>query len=286
MSGIIWLASYPKSGNTWYSIFLANLLSGQSSPVDISQPLPAGNFAARELFDRLTGWESSELTPAQLADLRIPAQQTLALEQPRPIVKTHDAFSDPRDGRPRFSPQATRCAWYLVRNPLDVVVSLGHHAGMSLDDAIRFVNDPRGVSFSEGNWPQIPQLLLDWSSHVAGWADAAGIRVHVMRYEDMLRAPEETFRRACAFAGLPAEPDRVRQALEFSRFENLQRQEAEIGFPEAQADRPFFRAGRSGSWRQTLSAAQVSAVVERHEKIMRRFGYWPDQPDAVSSSNS
>jgi hypothetical protein len=286
MSGIIWLASYPKSGNTWCSIFLANLLSGRSRPIDISQPLPVENFAARELFDRLIGWQSSELSPALIASLRLPAQVALARDHSLPIVKTHDAFSDPQDGRPLFSAEAMRCAWYLIRNPLDVVVSLSHHAGMTLDQAIGFLNDPRAASFTAKNWRQIPQLLLDWSSHVASWADAAGVRVLVVRYEDLLRAPEETFLAASMFAGLTSERARVRQALEFSRFEDLQRQEAESGFAEAPSGRPFFRAGRSGSWRSVLSEAQVAAVVERHETMMRRFGYWPDEAALATSAKS
>ncbi|MEJ2083836.1 MAG: sulfotransferase, partial [Acidobacteriota bacterium] len=37
MTGIVWLASYPKSGNTWLRAFLMNFLDPGKRPVDINQ---------------------------------------------------------------------------------------------------------------------------------------------------------------------------------------------------------------------------------------------------------
>lgn len=274
MKGIVWLASYPKSGNTWFSIFLTNLLSDSATPVDINQPLRPPNFAAREHFDRLIGWDSSELSAIRIEELRLRAQEAFAREGASTPIKTHDAFSDPREGRPRFSVKATRGAIFLVRNPLDVAVSLSHHTGMDLDETIRFMNDTRASNVPEGNSAQLPQLLLDWSSHARSWVDASGLAVLTLRYEDLLRAPEENFLRACAFAGLPTERARVLRAIEHSRFDVLQQQEKKRGFVEAPANRSFFRQGRSGTWREMLSDRQVGLLRAAHETMMRRFGYW------------
>ncbi len=276
MNGIIWLASYPKSGNTWFSVFLANLLADAAEPVDINRPLRSSNVASRLHFDRLTGWESSELTAEQSARLRLRAQEVLAREEPGAIVKTHEAFADPREGRALHARPATRCALFLVRNPLDVAVSLSHHSAMSLDETIAFMGDAQAMTLRGENMPHLPQLLLDWSGHAASWVDAPGLRVLVLRYEDLLANPEENFARACAFAGLPADHARVARALAHSRFEVLQRQEQERGFVEAPAGRTFFRAGRSGAWRSVLSERQVAALSARHETMMRRFGYWDE----------
>ena len=65
MKGIVWLASYPKSGNTWFRAFLANLLHGGEQPVDINA-FDTNNFAARPGFDRALGWETSDLTLAEV----------------------------------------------------------------------------------------------------------------------------------------------------------------------------------------------------------------------------
>jgi hypothetical protein len=276
MNGLVWLASYPKSGNTWCSIFLTHLLSGVPGPVDLTRPLRSANFAAREHFDRLTGWESAELRAGSSTRLRPLAQEALAREGVDAPIKTHDAFADPRDGQERFSRAATRGVLFLVRNPLDIVGSLSHHSGLGLDETIAYLNSPRAAQARPGNSAQLPELLLDWSSHARSWVDAHGLPVLTTRYEDLLRDPEGGFRRMCEFAGLPTDPARIARAVGQSRFDILREQEARTGFAEAPPGRRFFRSGRSGTWRATLSDRQVEAVVACHEPMMRRFGYWSD----------
>jgi len=202
MTGILRLASYPKSGNTWLRVFLANLRADSSAPADINR-LRTGQFAARELWDRLTGWETGELLPDEREGLRMPAQEILASQLPDMPIKTHEVFADPRDGRPRFSQRATRGVLYVVRNPLDVAVSLSHYNGESLDRTIAFMNDPTAALDCPPHAQQEYQLICDWSTHVRSWAEAPGMAVCVLRYEDMLATPEATFGRA-ALATCPS----------------------------------------------------------------------------------
>lgn len=279
MSGIVWLASYPKSGNTWLRIFLANLRAGEAKEADINS-LDTLHLAAREVVDRQLGWESADFSVAELEALRWPVQRALAQSRPdSPLVKTHEPFCLPTDGRPRFSAEATRTAIYLVRNPLDVVVSLSHHWGVDLDRAIATLNDPAAkVAMTAPEW-QLPQPLGDWSTHVTGWSETTAIPVTVLRYEDLLAAPVETFSRAARAAGFEVPVATIERAVAHARFENLQRQEAAKGFSERPAGRNFFREGRSGGWREKLSARQVAAIVARHEAAMRRFGYLEDVHD-------
>jgi hypothetical protein len=95
-----------------------------------------------------------------------------------------------------------------------------------------------------------------------------------MRYEDMKQKTEETFTAAAHFAELPTEPDRIRKALHFSRFEELRKQEEKMGFRERMhADRRFFRKGQIGSGREALSAEQTQQLIRDHGEVMKRFGY-------------
>ncbi len=273
MNGITWLASYPKSGNTWLRAFLANLRAGGAAPADINF-LNTGQFSSRELLDRAIGWETSELAPAEWAALRLPTQEMLAAQMPEVPMKTHEVFADPLDGRRLFSPRASRCALYVVRNPLDVAVSLSHYWGNSQDAAVAFMNDPRAELTFAPNGPQVSQLLCDWSTHVLSWVDApSDFPVCVLRYEDMLAMPEQAFGRAALAAGLSTNPEDVSRAIAHSRFDQLQRQESEKGFVERTTNRVFFRAGRSGEGREKLTARQVETIIEHHGAVMRRFGY-------------
>ena len=273
MKGIVWLASYPKSGNTWFRAFLANLLHGGDQPVDINA-FGTTSFAARPSYDRALGWESSDLTVTEIQGARLAVQEVIAREDDT-VFKVHEAFTDPCDGQPLFSVSATRAVLYFLRHPLDVAVSFSHHRGKDLDNTIARMNNPLAVmAANDDNLDiQLPQPLGSWSSHVRSWVDAPGLPVHVLRYEDMLARPQEVFTAACRFAGFPDDPARVARALEHSRFEVLQQQEQAKGFRESSGGRTFFRKGQAGAWREVLSPAQVSAIVGQHGEVMRRFGY-------------
>lgn len=277
MSGITWLASYPKSGNTWLRVFLANLRAGGDAAADINR-LGTAQFSDRELLDRLVGWESADLSPAEIEALRLPAQRALAAQPGEAWLKTHEALADAATGRARFAPEATHATLYVVRNPLDVAVSLSHYWNADLATAIAFLNDPAATLPSGPHEWQAAQWLGDWSTHVASWSDAPGMNVTVLRYEDMIAAPRETFTRAARGAGLTATDAEIARAVAHSRFEALQAQEREKGFGERAGERAFFRAGRTGEGREQLSAAQVAAIVQRHGAMMRRFGYLDAAP--------
>ena len=108
------------------------------------------------------------------------------------------------------------------------------------------------------------------------WTRKAHRALHVMRYEDMLASPDETFGALCMFLRLAPRPEELRQAVEKSSFERLRDMEDARGFTERPgAAARFFREGRAGSWKDHLTAPQIDAIVTNHREQMERFGYWP-----------
>ena len=277
MPGIYWLASYPKSGNTWFRAFLRNLQEDGDQPVDIND-LQTGSIAsARGWLDEVLGFDTAELTHEEVERLR-PAVYRWSAAQDHEIGyhKIHDACLETDTGELLISREATLGALYIIRNPLDVAPSAANHWHCSIDDAIARMGDP-GMTLCKSRRalpPQVRQRLGSWSDHVLSWVDAPGLRVEVIRYEDMLHAPEATFTRAARFLGLPTEPQRISRAIRHSSFRELARQEADKGFRERpRHTERFFRQGQSGDWRERLSLEQVGRIVEAHGQVMRRFGY-------------
>ena len=281
MNGIVWLASYPKSGNTWFRTFLTNFLRDSDTPANIND-LDGGPIAsARVPFDEAVGYDSGEMTFDEIDALRPEVYLQWASEaKEQMFCKIHDAYTVLPDGRALIPPEATACALYFVRNPLDVAVSFAHHSGLDRFDRIirqmaREENSFCETDATEQN--QLRQKLLSWSGHVKSWADTPAIRVQVIRYEDMKLRPEETFATAVRFAGLPDDAARVKKAIEFSRFEELRQQEEKAGFGEKMPRaRSFFRKGEIGSWREVLTPEQAVKIVTDHTEVMRRFDYLDD----------
>jgi hypothetical protein len=240
--------------------------------------LRTGQIASSRIWvDDVAGFDTADLTGAEIDDLRPHVYRWSAQENASTgYHKIHDAYHLTREGRPIIDDAATRGAVYIIRNPLDVAPSFAAHMGTDIDTAIARMGDP-GFALSrtaQGLSAQLCQWLGRWSDHVTSWLEAPGLSLHVMRYEDMLARPEDTFGAALAFLQQPADSERVARAVRLCRFEALARQEAAQGFSERSSkSERFFRQGRAGGWRDVLSTAQAARVVADHGPVMARFGY-------------
>ena len=101
--------------------------------------------------------------------------------------------------------------------------------------------------------------------------------LYVMRYEDMLAAPMKAFGGLARHLRLNPNAAELREAVERSSFERLQRQEVQKGFIERpeESDENFFREGRAGQWKEVLTRAQIDRIVRDHGEQVARFGYLP-----------
>lgn len=275
MSGIVWLASYPKSGNTWLRAFLANIFSGSDQPFDINR---LSDFTFSDMranyFEKVAQRPIAELSEMELNRLRPQVHRHLANRTPHTIlVKTHHSIGMIHD-IPTITRDVTAGAVYLVRNPLDVVISYANHMAKDIDATIRVMNDRASISLTTG-WIVV-QYVSSWSAHVKSWTTAPGLTHHVMRYEDMHDSTTETFRELIEFLTIETTEEQLQRAIRFASFGELQKQEQTKGFRErSQVSEAFFRQGQHGAWRHVLSAAQVDAIVGAHGEMMAKYGYLP-----------
>ena len=274
---IVWLASYPKSGNTWFRAFITALL--QDGELDINNLKSDGIFSSRRLFDEHTGLNSTLFTDEEVKLLQPAVIDRLAvtLNQQHLFMKVHDAYTFNRDGQPIIPTTSTLCAIYFIRNPLDIAGSLANHKDSSLDEAIALINNPEGkFSRQDDNLNtnmQFTQLMLNWSGHVKSWTDDLPFPVLVLRYEDMLADTYTTFSKALNFIGINATQQQIETAIAASSFEQLQQKEKEKGFAEKNKNTLFFRQGKAGGWKNELNTNQVSLITSPHKILMRKYGY-------------
>jgi aryl sulfotransferase len=277
VSGIFWLASYPKSGNTWLRAFIATLLFGE--PADINKLGFLGGMASDRFdFDEALGIAAADLTLDQQTNLRPRAYEIWAAEAKRPLYcKAHDCYHATPAGEPLFPTKATRGAVYVVRDPRAVAVSLAHHTGRTLDDEIARMADANAnlSSSPDGLDHQLHQQLRSWSDHVQSWL-AAPFPVHVVRYEDMHTDPAAAFGAVAGFLDLSHDTERIGSAVAAASFSRLQAQERASGFFERPRHAAaFFREGRVDGWRDALTPAQAARIVTTHSAVMRQYGYDP-----------
>jgi len=289
-ANIYWLASYPKSGNTWTRAFIANVLHEEPEPVDINEFHTGAIASGREWVEAALDFDINELSHDEIDLLRPAAYRWLSQQLETPgYHKIHDAYTYLANDEPLIPIEATKGALYLVRNPLDVVVSFAHHNHCTIDKAIENMGNSK-FAFCSGPkriHNQLRQWLLSWSEHVISWADAPDINTLVIRYEDMKNTPIETFTHMATFLELPNDIDTVTAALEHCKIEKLQAQEAEKPFKEKSAKaESFFRKGQVGDWQNTLTDEQIKLLINDHRDLMQRFGYLDnhDQPITTYST--
>jgi len=276
--GIVWVASFPKSGNTWTRTFLHNLAkiqSGEDGDQDINR---MGRFSTWEInkdwYRDVLGFEPSNDRRHEIAAARPKVQELIAdTAGDLVFVKTHHALVMDR-GYPTINSAVTSGAIYIVRNPLDVAISYAHHMNASIDQAIEHMamEDVETPGTDKATY----EIYGSWSQHVFSWTRTPHRALHIMRYEDMVSQPEEAFGALARHLLLNPTPEELREAIERSSFDKLRAQEQAKGFREKpKAADKFFREGRAGQWKEALTPEQVDRIVRDHGEQMQRFGYLP-----------
>jgi hypothetical protein len=279
-SGIVWIASYPKSGNTWVRAFLHNLVKAANGERDEQDINEMARFSTWDLdkkrYAHFLGFEpDNAIHRSEIAATRHAVHQQVAdAAEGLIFVKTHNCLVMDR-GHVTVNFAATAGAVYIVRNPLDVAISYAHHADVPVDDTIEYMSMTDAET--GGSDTAVYEVHGSWSQHVWSWTRNDNRALHVMRYEDMLAEPKKTFAALARHLLIDCTPQQLESAIDRSSFARLQSQEKEKGFRERHpnADGNFFRDGRAGQWMSVLTPAQVERIVRDHGEQMQRFGYLP-----------
>jgi len=260
-------------------ILLTNYLRDLDEPADINDLIAPPILSDRDLFDETMGLESSSMTFGEIDRLRPLFSRCIAEQSPdQTFVKVHDAYSVNDRNIPILPEDSVSTCVYIVRNPLSIAVSYAYHQNQSVEWAISRMENEQTSLFGDMNvpFPQLRQKLLSWSGHVQSWISQTAIKVHVMRYEDLLENTSDTFAKMVTACGLEPNAERIKLAVNFSTFDKTQRQEAVSGFKEKNpASQMFFRAGSIDDWKIRLTSKQISRICETHGDIMQLFEYSP-----------
>lgn len=267
-----WLASYPKSGNTWVRLLLAGYYGGTPYAVDFDMDV------GRLFFGAVSPVPSEELSLEDQLVLRGAALFHLAADRrQRPmILKTHHVYGQ-FYGLRLFSLAWTRRVVYVVRDPRDVLPSFANHLGEDDLHEVAEVMDDR-TSRLPGSGGE--HYLSSWSDHVRSWtSDDNPCDVLVVRYEDLHEDAAGQLGRIVRHLGYGDEdedpdPELLEAAAEYASFDDLREEEQERGFPEASSKGgDFFRKGEAGGWREEVPETIVARIESDHGEMMERMGY-------------
>lgn len=261
---ITWLASFPKSGNTWVRLLVSAYLTGG----DTINWLP---FATSQNDIKFQDYQSVAAAPLTVLDpLSVVALRPAVLDRYRfqnwHLMKTHNARVRV-NGVDLIPPYITDRAVYLIRDPRDVVPSYAAHVEESLEHALEFCTNDRACMYDDFA-PSLAHYTSDWSTNVWSWTEKDDkIDTLVVRYEDLVEDTEGKLTEILEYLGFNVDGDRVRHAVEVMQFDRCQEIEKREGFMDG-ARIPFFSRRKP-----ELTDEARKTIEEVHGEMMEKWGY-------------
>ena len=273
---IIWIASYPKSGNTWVRAFIAAYLYSKDGNFNFSDLNKIDQFPSKY---HLSYFLKDLNDPAKTPKFWLPAQN-----------KTHNAMCT-IDGHRFTNKENTLASVYIVREPRNVITSLSNHYGLSLEDAYEFIINKRKIIFSE-NFSEEKKLLEErgnahfigsWEEHYKSWKNITFSPVKIIKYEDLINNTYNTFFSILKFLGnhIPIKIDKIKlqNTINACSFDVLKKKEEKEGFFEAPISKKnskkiiFFNLGKKNNWKNNLNPTIEKKIRKQFATEMTELGY-------------
>ena len=284
---IIWLASYPKSGNTWLRFFIISLLIGKKTDLNLSHLRAIINYPHSTQFNDLI---SNLLDFNEIAKNWIASQKKINSDKNLRFFKTHNMLGKFR-GFPFTNSENTLGAIYIVRDPRNVITSLKNHYSLSnYKEAKEFLfneNKILGLSEEQKNlyikskkFP-LTQFVGSWKTHYLSWKNMRKNNL-LIRYEDLINDTKNEFTKIADYIGgllkLKFTEDQIDKAINFSSFEKLEKMEKDSGFTESTVSKEgirnkFFFLGPKNDWTKILEPKISDEINKKFENEMRELGY-------------
>ena len=265
---IIWITSYPKSGNTWVRLFLKKYLKLTDQPVN------HGTFPDIEQLKRLKIDYKQFINIVNNWDL---LQTDLNLKIQTNYLKTHNALCTINNSKFTNKDQ-TIGAIYLVRDPRDVVISYAHHLNRAHERTLKLMIGSHSFENPKIDGEEtIKTIMGSWSDHFNSWKSYKGREILIIKYEDLVSNTFEKFSEILTYLSkidnIKIDNEKIKESIEETSFKKLSEDEKKFGFKEATGHGAFFRKGVVGDWKENLDPKIAKKLEETFFKEMKELGY-------------
>ncbi len=275
---IIWLASYPKSGNTWVRLFLNSLVFTSDALVNIND-IRLEQFPTRKYFKDITNNVDDLTEFIQNCNY---AQSKLNLDNKIKFFKTHNGLW--KIGQHRFTDnENTLGVIHIVRDPRNVVTSIKNHYNyQTYEEALDFIKDENKILGKIGSKKEedLPTIVSSWKLHYKSWKNLGGLesKYILIKYEDLIKDPLREFTRITLFiekiSKIKFDEKNILKAIENTKFDNLKKQEELKGFKESPKNSvKFFYLGPKNDWQNILDKKIKEDIEISFRNEMQDLGY-------------
>ena len=281
----VWLASYPKSGNTLVRALLASYFFSKDGIFNFEVIKNIKQFPHIGLFQNLGIDITNE---NEIVKSYIKAQASINQKERIQFLKTHSYLFN-INNNPFTDLNNTLGAVYIVRDPRNVVTSYAHHNSISIKEtADRMINSIHygGNLESEHVSDRTKVYLGSWKSNYNSWKSFKSPGKYLLiKYEDLVNKKEEKLLEILKFIhklkniNFSVDKKKLKNVIESTEFENMKNLEKKEGFIESKIDPktgqkiPFFNLGAKNIWKNILEDEVREKIENSFKEEMKELGY-------------
>ena len=283
---IIWIASYPKSGNTWLRAMISTYYFSKDGTFDQNLLKKIDQFPTNKY---LKDYSFDKNIPGETCKYWIKAQEKINLDKKVKFFKTHNVFGKLNNCDFTNNQNSIGCI-YVVRDPRNVITSLKNHYQLNDEQAFSWMTNEKNyiyniLKFDELGYSDF-QFISSWSTNYKSWNVQKKIPVKFIKYEDLLNSTYAVFLDIINFISKitnnsqSINKDKIKKTLRSTTFDSLKKSEQEHGFSEAVRDRedrnktvPFFNLGPKNDWKKILDEEFKKKIQKVFEKDLKDLSY-------------
>jgi len=281
----IWLASYPKSGNTLVRSLLSSYFFSKDGIYDFSLSENIKQFPTIKLFEDLGVDITNE---KEVIANYIRVQQSFNKKESTQFLKTHsylfnienNAFTDLN---------VSLGVIYIVRDPRNVVTSFANHSSMSIDESTNWIINEwvLGGNLNSFNYTEKTTLYSGtWGSNYKSWKSFKSQGKYLLiKYEDLINKKEEILLKILKFIyklnkkNFELDKVKFKNVIDSTSFERMKALEKEVGFNESRVDKKtgkkinFFNLGKKNDWKKMIVPSIKKKIENSFKEEMKELGY-------------
>ena len=277
---ILWLASYPKSGNTFLRSLLTTYFYTRDGSFKFEILKKSLQFPTREAFSNI-GVDIND--KYKVSENYIKAQKEINKSKRLVFIKTHSSFCKMYN-KFNFSDLKNSCGViYIVRDPRNIISSFAHHNTKTIDEIFELITDDMAI----GNEKDEPEVYMgSWSFNFNSWKIYQKSNKYLLvRYEDLIKDTKKEFVKILNFINslgstqFPIFEEKLDLTIDTTNFYKMKKLEETQGFEEAKINEvtgekiPFFRLGPENNWKKNINV-EISKKIENHfKKEMLELNY-------------